>query len=467
MIQLSTIDIIIIVSYFVFTQIIGIWASRSANNIENYILMGRKLTLPLFVGTLVSTWYGGIIGVGEISYSSGLYNWLTQGIFWYASYLVFALFLAVRLQTSGQVTLPDQLDRFYGKTARKIGLVFNFFNVVPIAYVISLGVMIQILFGLSLTVSIILGGIVSMTYTIMGGFKADVYTDFAQFVLMCIGIALMIPFCYFKLGGWEYLTTHVPTSHFSLTGGLPLSDILIWGFIAMTTLVDPNFYQRCYAAEKPEIAKKGILLSIVFWMLFDICTTFSGIYARAAFSNIDPKQAYFHLANLVLPPVAKGIFITGMLATIMSTVDSYLFVAASTLSRDLYQKIINPLASEKKVVWMTRLGIIFVGTLTIVMALGLYQSIKSIWKLFGTISGAGLLVPLMMGFWWKGAKKPAAGVGAMVGGLLVAAFFYIGNKFMHWPWCSIEPLYPGLGASLMCFIALNKRSFALRAQDNI
>jgi len=457
MIHLANIDILIIIAYFMGVIGIGIFTSRYAKNMESFLLMGRKLTLPLFVGTLVSTWYGGITGVGEISYSSGLYNWLTQGIFWYLSYLVFALFLAARLQKSKAFTLPDQLDFFYGKTARKIGLVFNFFNVVPIAYVISLGVMIQAIFHLPLPISIIIGGLFSMTYTLLGGFAADVYTDFIQFVVMCIGVSLLIFFSFFKLGGWEYLTTHVPPSHLTLSGGMPFSEILIWGFIAMTTLVDPNFYQRCYAAEKPEVAKKGILLSIIFWMLFDICTTFAGIYARARFSDIDPKFAYLHLADEVLPPVFKGIYIAAMLATIMSTVDSYFFVAATTISRDLYQKVFRPNASEKQIVWITRCANVFTGLLTIVMALGLYQSIKTIWKLFGSISGAGLLVPLMIGFWYSGPKKHSAGVAAMVFGLLTAAFFYTGNKFFHIPWCSaIEPLYPGMAASFLAFCLFNR-----------
>ncbi len=456
MITLSILDITIIIIYVGAILAIGMVTSKTSKNVESFLLDGRRLTLPLFIGTLVSTYYGGIIGVSEISYTHGMYNWFTQGFFWYLSYIVFALFLAVRLRESNQYTLPDQLDRFYGKTARKIGLVLNFLNVLPLAYVISLGVMFQVLFGIPLTWGIILGGVLSMSYTLLGGFAADVYTDLLQFILMCVGVALMIPFAYIKLGGWDYLVTHAPASHFTLTGNQPWTEILIWGFIAMTTLVDPNFYQRCYAAKTPQIAKRGILLSVLFWMMFDICTTFAGIYARAAFSNIDPKQAYFHLANLVLPSGIKGIYVTGMLATIMSTIDSYFFVAATTISRDLYQRILSPNASERQIVWATKFGIFFTGILSICLGLWFNKSIKVIWKLFGSLMASTLLVPLMIGFWYPGPKKQSAGVASMCAGLLVAAFFYCGNKLFHIPWCTFTPpLYPAMGASLLAFVVTN------------
>ena len=457
MLTLSKLDIFVIVSYIFAVIGIGIFTRRSSSkNEESFLLAGRRLTLPLFIGTLVSTYYGGIIGISEISYTSGLYTWLTQGIFWYISYIIFALFLAVRLRTSNQYTLPDQLDRFYGKTARKIGLVLNFLNVLPLAYVISLGVMFQILFGIPLTWGIVLGGVLSMSYTLLGGFSADVYTDLLQFVLMCVGVALLILFSYANLGGWEYLISHAPATHFTLKGGQPWTEIFIWGFIAMTTLVDPNFYQRCYAAKSPEVARKGILLSVLFWMMFDLCTTFAGIYARATFSDIDPKHAYIHLANLVFPTGLKGLYITGMLATIMSTVDSYFFVAATTLSRDLYQKILSPTASEKQVVWVTRLGIFVTGTVSILLGLYFNDSIKLIWKLFGSLMASSLLVPLLMGFWYPGPKTPNAGVASMCSGLLVAGFFYCGNKFFHIPWCALTPpLYPALIASFLAFVIVN------------
>ena len=87
--EISIFDYIIIISYFLILFIIGFYVKRKVNALDDYFLAGRRLTLPIFVATLVSTWYGGLLGVGELSFNYGIVNWLTQGFFWYLVYLFF------------------------------------------------------------------------------------------------------------------------------------------------------------------------------------------------------------------------------------------------------------------------------------------------------------------------------------------------------------------------------------------
>jgi len=88
-----------------------------------YLLMGRTLALPSFVATLVSTWYGGVLGVGEYSYRYGISNWIVFGVPYYLGAAVFALFFAKKARRSELYTVPDQLDRAYGKPAALMGAV--------------------------------------------------------------------------------------------------------------------------------------------------------------------------------------------------------------------------------------------------------------------------------------------------------------------------------------------------------
>ena len=106
------------------------------------------------------------------------------------------------------------------------------------------------------------------------------------------------------------------------------------------------------------MARTGILCAVGFWILFDVCTTFSGIYARAALPGVDPRLAYPLLADLVLPAGLKGLFVVGLLATIMSTLDAYSFVGATSLSHDLLRRVLRPSSSDRGVVWATRLGVL-------------------------------------------------------------------------------------------------------------
>ena len=144
--EISSVDFGIIIIYFLLIGLAAFFARKKIHGLTDYFLAGRRLTLPIFVATLVSTWYGGILGVGQYSYFSGLGNWLTQGIFYYIMALIFALFLAHKIRKSNLFTIPDQLERFYDKKSRFFGSIFNFILVTPAPYILSLGVIFMFLF---------------------------------------------------------------------------------------------------------------------------------------------------------------------------------------------------------------------------------------------------------------------------------------------------------------------------------
>ena len=123
---------------------------KGGNKALDYLLMGRRLTLPLFVATLVATWYGGIFGVNEITFNYGIYNFVTQGVFWYAAYIIFALFIANKVAAYQSVTLPDLAGRMFGPKAAKTAAIFTFFYITPIAYALSLGMFLNMVFGISI-----------------------------------------------------------------------------------------------------------------------------------------------------------------------------------------------------------------------------------------------------------------------------------------------------------------------------
>ena len=135
------------------------------------------------------------------------------------------------------------------------------------------------------------------------------------------------------------LTTGLPADHLTWHGGNPIGYIATWYVIALATLVEPAFYQRCYAAKNASIARNGILVSIGCWAVFDFLTTTCGLYARAILPDLaDPVSSYPALALEVLPAGLLGLFALALLSTVMSTVDSYSFVAASTFGKDIMQR---------------------------------------------------------------------------------------------------------------------------------
>ncbi|MCA9742570.1 sodium:solute symporter family protein, partial [candidate division KSB1 bacterium] len=122
-ISVSGIDAVILAIYLGVTFYLGIM-KRSNGGAADFILAGRRVTLPAFVASLVSTWYGGILGVGEFTYRYGIANWLVFGVPYYLYALIFALFLARRARRTAFYTIPDQLERSYGRRTSIVGAVY-------------------------------------------------------------------------------------------------------------------------------------------------------------------------------------------------------------------------------------------------------------------------------------------------------------------------------------------------------
>ncbi|MCP4912404.1 MAG: sodium:solute symporter family protein [Oligoflexia bacterium] len=440
---MSSFDWTIFVAIILITLASVIWGQMRMKNADSekatmidHLIMGRQLTLPLFIATLVATWYGGIFGVTRISFEKGIYSFLTQGVFWYISYILFALFIVKKVSSYQAVTLPDLMTKMFGPYSGKLSGYFNFFNVLPIAYVISIGILIQTFTGLSLLASMSVGVFFVVLYSLWGGFRSVVFSDLIQFFVMCLAVFLVIVFSVSEFGGLSFLKENLPATHFSPTGGQALSVTLVWGFIALSTLVDPNFYQRCFAAQSPKVAKKGILLSTLVWVCFDICTTLGGMYAAATIPQAEPNHAYLIYSLQVLPDGIKGFALAGIVATILSTLDSYLFLAGTTISYDLAPKRFRNRISTQY------LGTIFVAILSIILAVYFQGNIKTVWKTLGSYSASCLLLPVLYGYMFPGKIKDKQFVFSCLLGVVATSVWRNIEKAGFW--ANIDELYAGI-----------------------
>ncbi|MEA1882829.1 MAG: sodium:solute symporter family protein [Candidatus Marinimicrobia bacterium] len=431
---------------------------HSGKDPEEYLLAGRKLSLPGFVVTLVATWYGGILGIGENTYSYGIQTWFIFGFPYYIFAFLFAFFIAGKINRLKTISLPDQFHQRYGKTAGIISALYILALASPAPYILSIGILLQFTLGLSFGLSLLIATGLSLSYTWMGGFKAVVRTDMFQFGFMFLGFVLLLIFSMKSGGSFSEMTHSLPESHLDITGGASIQYTLVWFFIALWTFVDPGFYQRCAAARSPEIAKKGIIISIGFWFIFDMLTLSTGLYAKALLNSGDPLFAYPMLGALVLPPLAYGIFITGLLATIMSTIDSLGLISAITFGRDILWRIKSPTTKDQQLWDNASTGFVRKGLgVTAFIALGLAFSVPSVVKLWyglGSILVPGLVLPFLLSF--KNDRPRSGMVMMMVCPVLVAILWMVlGKLFGGYP-LGFEPFYPGILTSGLIYLTRAK-----------
>jgi len=458
--QFTTYDWALVVAYLLFLLYLGLRDSRRGrSSAEEFILGGRMLSLPGFVAALVTTWYGGILGVGEFSYMYGLANWVVFGAPYYVFALLFAFVFAKRVRSAGMYSIPDMLYHTYDRKTGFLGSVLVYFNSSPAPYVLMLAVLVQVVTAWPLWVCLVSGSAVSVLYIFLGGFRAVVRTELLQFVLMFGGFFLLLAFLVPVYGVADFLPDRLPTEHLSLTGGHSAQYILVWFFIALWTLVAPQFHQFTLSARTPTVARRGILVSVCCWFVLDGITTLSGLYARALLPDLaQASMAYPLLAEEILPPVAKALFFIGMLATVLSTTDGLTFIASLTLGRDVIAKWTGR-SDDRAINRYTQYGVLCTAALSICVAL-LFPSVIELWYIIGTLFIPALLFPLSTAYYPRFAVSPTWTFRVMLSGFLVSFLAFLAGVLnsidgqAQYP-LGVEPMYAGLGmAFLLHFSAM-------------
>jgi SSS family solute:Na+ symporter len=339
-----------------------------------------------------------------------------------------------------------------------VGAVAVFVNAAPAAYVLMLGTLFAAMFGGPAAPWIVAAAVLSVFYVDRGGLRAVIFTDQVQFALMYGGFALLLGFLVAQHGGLGWLGPRVPPSHWVWHGGNGAAAVIVWYVIALGTMVDPAFWQRAYAARDARVARNGVLWSIAFWLVFDFMTTACGLYARALLPDLkDPVYAFPALADRVLPPVALGLFYLGMIATVMSTIDAYAFIGATTVGRDVIWRLKggDPARIPFIPMW-SRWGLWITCAFAAALALA-RPSVVALWHDLGSVVTPVLLLPVLLALSKRGRPGPRGVLVMMVlPGLLTLGWVLwksVPQAKGTYPF-AIEPIYVGLACSLLVWGAL-------------
>ncbi len=439
-------DYIIIVLYFGVVLLIGLKSGNTTNSKIDYLVASRRITLPAFVATLVSSFYGGILGVGEFTYRYGISSWFLNALPYYLFITLFAFFLASKIRKTKLLSIPEKLNSSYGKKVSVTGAILIILLVTPAPYLYMLGIIVQLFTGWDLWLVMLSILIISSLALFRGGFKSNVNINILEFFMMFAGFAIIIPFCISEIGSPVILLLNLPESHLNLTGNHSIQYLVVWFIIGAWALVDPTFHQRCYAAESEKTARKGILISLVFWFIFDFMTTLAGLYAFYYMKEIqNPVMSYPLLANIILPPVAKGFFFLGLIATIMSTFNSNLFISAVTFGNDILPGIRKINNKENS---LSKIGIIITGVISFLLPV-LMPSVVQIWYTVGSLTIPALLISVVSSYSEKFKVKNCFIFTSMLLSFSISLFSLIyGNiralNGLPQYIAGIEPIYPGM-----------------------
>ena len=198
------------------------------------------------------------------------------------------------------------------------------------------------------------------------------------------------------------------------------------------------------------------MISILFWVIFDFMTVFTGLYALAVLPSIN-SSPYLDLAKLVLPPIAQGLFMVSLFAIVMSTVDSFSFISAFTIGKDL-TTILNLNQDDADILRYTRWGLIITALLSILLAM-YFEFAMDIWYVVGSFVVPALLIPVIAGLYKIKVKYALL---LMIMPMIVSICWYLyglahpsANGYPVYIW-GLDPMYPGVILSGILFYRWKK-----------
>lgn len=421
----------VLVLYLGIMAFIGWYAGRKTNNIGDFFVLSGKagvvvsgiayFSTQFSMGTFLGT-PGTIYGVGY----AGMAISVPGAVF---CMILPALLIGRKLITLGHkygfLTMADYLtDRYHSKNMSGVLGVMMLFFLVPMmgAQIIGAGVIVHVFTGLPEWVGVVGMGIIVILYCMSGGMKGAMMTDVIQGSLM-IATAVVTFIVSVVMGGGFSNINHTLQSmneaYLTFPGAngyMPwtyyVSNIVLWSFF---TMGQPHLFTKFFAMKDHKTMFKAILLGTAGMFFSATLIEWAGVNGIASIQNIEKAdQIIPMILQRGMNPFLASIFIAGIVAAGMSTIDGILVTTTGAVTRDIYQKIINKDATDENVMKLSKVVTVIIGI--IVICFGVFQpgSIFEI-NLFAFSGMAIFVVPILFGIYWKKATAKGAIASVIVG----------------------------------------------------
>jgi len=422
--------VLVVFIYPLILVAVSLWRSRGVKSHEDFAVAGRSVPVVLLVGTLVCTWIGSgsLFGGAGLAYRSGISElWFSFGG-WVG--LMAAYFLAGRVRKLAQYTVPDLLEQRYNAAARVLGTV-----AIVLAYVTIAAYQFR---GGGWTLSIVTDGAISpqlgvlitataiVTFTALAGMVSIVTVDIFNGIIITLAVLLALPYMVFEMGGIGAVIELLPAEHTTPLGG----HNVLWVFgVAMPTFLlilgESGMYQKFFSAKNARAARQAVLGMVVGIVVIETALALLAIVGRAAFPDLMDQTSVvgraasetviLYVARHGLPVLGGAVLLAAAIAIVLSTGNTFLLVPSTNVSRDLYERFINPNATDKQKVNLQRAFIVIFGGVGLLL-LTQFETVLSMALYAYSLVGASLTPALLACFLGK-RVTPQGGVACIAGGL--------------------------------------------------
>ena len=494
----NTLQILIaMIVYMAAVIVIGIVCSKKANqSSEDYFLGGRSLgpwvTAMSAEASDMSGWL--LMGLPGVAYWCGLADafWTALGLAvgTYFNWLIVSRRLRrYSIRANNSITLPDFFSNRFREKKPVImtvaaAFILIFFTVYAASCFVTCGKLFSSLFGGDYVVMMILGAVFVLVYTLLGGFLAESVSDFMQGVVMICALTVIVVISTIQAGGFgavienaqsipgflEFFGLANPTVENGaqvVANGAPVfGEALPYGILSVCSMMAwglgyfgmPQVLLRFMAIRKESELKRSRRIAMVWVVISLAVAVFIGIVGRQLFpvthlTSSSAENIFITLSTSFLPPLLAGLVMAGILAATISSSDSYLLIAASALAKNVFQGVVKKKATDKQVMWVSRITLLAIALIAVVIALDensvIFKVVSFAWAGFGATFG-----PLMLfSLFWKRTTQAGA-IAGMVGGagmvfLWKLCISKLGGAF------AIYELLPAFIFSAICIVVVS------------
>ncbi|WPP51295.1 sodium:solute symporter family protein [Catalinimonas niigatensis] len=447
-----------IIIYIAVTLLVGIFTSRFIQSSKDFVLAGRKLPLVLASSALFATWFGSetVLGASSEFVEHGLLGVIEDPFGAALCLLLVGLLIARPLYKLNILTFCDFYRDRYGKRTEILSslcMVPSYFGWIA-AQLVALGIIFHSVAGISIAAGIIIGAIVVVIYTYVGGMWAISITDFIQSIIIIAGLVFLALDLFDEAGGLTEVIARTPEGFFQF---FPEPDFdssieyfAAWITIGLGSIAQQDIFQRVMASKSANVAVKASYLAAFLYLSIGFIPLFIGLAAMQVYPEVigEIGDTQLVIPTVVLQHAGIGIqvlFFGALISAIMSTTSGAILAPATILAENLIRPYIKD-QSDHNLLRLLRISVVLVAIAATIMA-NIQTNIYDLVAQSSALSLVSLFVPLMAGLYWKRSTELGALL-SIVGGMSVWIYFEIAGS-------EVPTLLSGLLASIVGMILGN------------
>jgi Na+/proline symporter/signal transduction histidine kinase len=401
--NIHAIDIAVIAIYLVLCLIIGLYKASSIKTIREYTLGTGYISTSVLLFTLFATYIGAgpTVGVVEKLHSMGLIfaiGTIVEPLFWFVTAKIFSGNIST-FKKAGCMSVSDIMGLLYGKSGKWVTNIFQVFLSIGViaAQIGATGYLFNYFLGIPHSFGVLIGFGVLVIYSLFGGIRAVALTDTFQGLVLLVAIPVACAIAFHEVGGYEGLINNLPETHLSIdfnqANALLLASMLFYSLLPVSS---GTFIQRFLMANDSNQLSKALKIIAYTSFPFTMVICLIGFIVKVKAPDVDPNIAFFYLIGNYLPAGITGLLITGILAAIMSTADSWLNTTSVLCAHDI-AKGLFPKLTDKQELFIARISVLIVSAASVSLAIT-GTSLMALSWLASNFWMPVILIPLVAGF---------------------------------------------------------------------